>query len=54
MPPQKNKKLYLFLIGQQFAELSELLGSIPVPRTLSDILDYLLRRPVKKNTHFLG
>lgn len=53
MPKKIKNKNYLFLIGQQFAELGELLGSVPVPRTLSDILHYLLRRPVKKNTHFL-
>lgn len=48
--------LHLLIIGQQFAELRQLLRSVPVSSTLPDILNYLLRWPVesggKKSKHF--
>lgn len=44
----KKKSIYLLVVRQQFTELCELLGSITVPGTLPDILNYLLRRPVEK------
>lgn len=44
----KKKALYLLDVRQQFAELCELLGSITVPSTLPDILNYLLSRPAER------
>lgn len=45
-----KKALYLLAVGQQLAELCELLCSVTVPSTLPDVLNYLLGRPAE--THF--
>lgn len=40
--------LHLLIIGQQFAELRQLLRPVPVSSTLPDILNYLLRWPAEE------